>query len=72
MTDFLLSTPSLPEFHISNLRQNPSHYPLIARISGGERIAWLTDHWGAGVWYVTMANIGGLVSPVSMRQEFQA
>jgi translocator assembly and maintenance protein 41 len=62
MTDFLLSTPSLPEFHSANLRRNPSHYPLTARLLGGRRIAWLTERWGAGLWYVTMVNIRGLVS----------
>lgn len=60
MTDFLLSTPSLTEFHNTNLANNPSHYPLLARWLGGERIARLTDIWGAGVWYVTMVNIRGL------------
>jgi translocator assembly and maintenance protein 41 len=61
MTDFLLSTPDLAKFHTANLRQNPSHYPLTARLLGGGRIAWLTDNWGAEVWYVTMVKIKGLV-----------
>ncbi|WWD21524.1 hypothetical protein CI109_106010 [Kwoniella shandongensis] len=60
LTDFLLSTPSAVDFHTTNLKQNPSHYPLYARLMGGERIAWAQESYGAGVWYVTMVNVNGL------------
>jgi translocator assembly and maintenance protein 41 len=62
MTDFLLSTPSLVDFHTANLRHNPSHYPFLARLIGAAGIARLTEAWGAGVWYVTMVHIRDLVS----------
>ncbi|KAK8847438.1 hypothetical protein IAR55_005296 [Kwoniella newhampshirensis] len=60
LTDFLLSTPSAVDFHSVNLRQNPSHYPLYARLMGGEGVAWAQENFGAGVWYVTMVNVNGL------------
>jgi hypothetical protein len=61
MTDFLLSTPSPAEFHTSNIRANPSHYPLYARLLGGSAVAWLQDRWGAGIWYVSMVRVHNLV-----------
>lgn len=61
MTDFLLSTPSPTQFHTSNIRSNPSHYPLYARLLGGSAVAWLQDRWGAGIWYVSMVRVHDLV-----------
>ncbi|WVW78409.1 hypothetical protein I302_100363 [Kwoniella bestiolae CBS 10118] len=60
LTDLLLSTPSPIEFHSTNLRQNPSHYPLHARIMGAKGIAHVQEQWGAGIWYVTDVNINGI------------
>jgi translocator assembly and maintenance protein 41 len=62
MTDFLISTPEPVEFHKDNLRLNPSHYPFWARMAGPKTIASVQDEYGAGVWYVTMVNMRGLVS----------
>jgi len=61
LTDFLFSTPSPASFHTTNLGQNPSHYPLYARLLGGRALGWLQETWGAGVWYVTMVKIHGIV-----------
>ncbi|WVR04672.1 hypothetical protein IAU60_001683 [Kwoniella sp. DSM 27419] len=60
LTDLLLSTPSATVFHSVNLRQNPSHYPLYARLIGGAGIGWAQEKLGAGVWYVTMVEINGV------------
>ncbi|ODO08714.1 hypothetical protein L198_00447 [Cryptococcus wingfieldii CBS 7118] len=59
LTDLLLSTPNAEEFHSINLRQNPTHYPLYARLLGAKSVARIQEKWGAGVWYVTMVDIGG-------------
>ncbi|WVF69754.1 hypothetical protein IAT40_004533 [Kwoniella sp. CBS 6097] len=60
MTDLLISTPSATDFHQVNLRQNPSHYPLYARLMGGAGIGWAQEKLGAGIWYVTMVEINGI------------
>ncbi|WWD00626.1 hypothetical protein V866_007561 [Kwoniella sp. B9012] len=60
LTDLLLSTPSSIDFHTLNLRQNPAHYPLHARLIGAKGIAHIQERWGAGVWYVTDVNINGI------------
>ncbi|WVQ98103.1 hypothetical protein IAU59_005225 [Kwoniella sp. CBS 9459] len=60
MTDLLISTPSATEFHSTNLRQNPSHYPMYARLMGGAGIGWAQEKLGAGIWYVTMVEINGI------------
>ncbi|WWC59516.1 uncharacterized protein I303_102072 [Kwoniella dejecticola CBS 10117] len=57
LTDLLLSTSSPVEFHSINLRQNPSHYPLHARLIGAKGVAHIQETWGAGVWYVTDVKI---------------
>ncbi|WRT64727.1 uncharacterized protein IL334_001661 [Kwoniella shivajii] len=59
LTDLLISTPSAIDFHTINLRQNPSHYPLHARLMGAGRIAHVQENWGAGVWYVTDVKLNG-------------
>lgn len=61
LTDLIISTPDARAFHTTNLRQNPTHYPLLARLIGGNGIAWLQENWGARVWYVTMVKIRNLV-----------
>lgn len=61
MTDYLLSVPDTKAFHSANMRRNPSHYPMTARTLGAAATGWLTENWGAGVWYVTMVRIRGLV-----------
>lgn len=57
--------PSPVEFHNANLRQNPSHYPLYARLLGAGPVAWLQEKWGASMWYVTNVRVQGMVSPSS-------
>ncbi|WVQ75992.1 hypothetical protein IAR50_005628 [Cryptococcus sp. DSM 104548] len=59
LTDLLLSTPNAEDFHSINLHQNPTHYPLYARLLGPKVVASIQEKWGAGVWYVTMVDIGG-------------
>ncbi|WWC86869.1 uncharacterized protein L201_001748 [Kwoniella dendrophila CBS 6074] len=60
LTDLLLSTSSPVEFHTINLRQNPSHYPLHARLMGPGGIAHVQENRGAGVWYVTDVKVNGI------------
>lgn len=65
MTDYLVSVACTTTFHRANMRRNPSHYPMTARIIGAAAVGWLTEHWGAGVWYVTMVRMRNLVRDVS-------
>ncbi|OCF45840.1 hypothetical protein I317_00328 [Kwoniella heveanensis CBS 569] len=60
MTDLLISTPLAADFHDVNLRQNPGHYPLYARLMGGAGIGWAQEKFGAGIWYVTMVEVNGI------------
>ncbi|KAL7420032.1 Mitochondrial translocator assembly and maintenance protein 41 [Cryptotrichosporon argae] len=60
LTDFILATPSAAAFHTANIRQNPDHYPLYARVLGGRAVGWAQERWGAGMWYVTNVGIGAL------------
>ncbi|TXT08947.1 hypothetical protein VHUM_02421 [Vanrija humicola] len=60
LTDFILSTPNAVDFHRANLAQHPSHYPLYARVLGPRFVGWLTESFGAGLWYVTMVKFGDL------------
>jgi translocator assembly and maintenance protein 41 len=64
LTDLIVSTPSARNFHRINLRQNPSHYPLMARIIGSGGITWIQENWGARVWYVTMVQLLGKVRSI--------
>ncbi|KAL1411496.1 Mitochondrial translocator assembly and maintenance protein 41 [Vanrija albida] len=60
LTDFIIATPNAVDFHAVNLRQHPSHYPLYARVLGPRFVGWLTESFGAGLWYVTMVKFGDL------------
>lgn len=77
LTDFLISTPSAYEFHRINMRQNPSHYPLYARLMGARAVAGVQETLGAEVWYVTMVKIGdlqvkyGVISTPSLRRDLE-
>lgn len=62
LTDLLIATPDAEVFHNINLAQNPGHYPVYARWMGGKGIGWVQEKWGAGVWYVTMVDMNGVVS----------
>lgn len=62
LTDLLIATPDAEVFHKINLAQNPGHYPVYARWMGGKGVGWVQEKWGAGVWYVTMVDINGVVS----------
>ena len=61
MTDFLISTSDPLAFHKENLQVNPDHYPFWARQAGAGVVTRVQEDYGAGVWYVTMVNIQGLV-----------
>ncbi|WWC67994.1 uncharacterized protein I206_101913 [Kwoniella pini CBS 10737] len=75
LVDLLLSTSSPIDFHTINLRQNPSHYPLHARLIGAKGISHIQENWGANVWYVTNVKIGntsvkyGIISNSSLIQD---
>lgn len=60
LVDFIVAAPDLEAFHAANLRENPDHYPLFARVLGAPAVAALNDRWGAGLWYVTMVRVAGL------------
>lgn len=62
LTDLLIATPDAEVFHNINLAQNPGHYPVYARWMGGKGVGWVQEKWGAGVWYVTMVDMNGVVS----------
>lgn len=64
MTDFLIATPDPLAFHTDNLARNAAHYPTWARIAGSGRIARVQEDYGAGIWYVTMVTVNGLVRTV--------
>lgn len=66
LTDLLISTPDAEAFHKINLEQNPRHYPVYARWMGGKGVGWVQEKWGAGVWYVTMVDINGVVGRLSV------
>jgi hypothetical protein len=66
MTDFLVSTSDAVSFHAENLKTNPSHYPLWARIAGPRTVASVQETMGAEIWYVAMVNIKGLVSVIHL------
>ena len=65
MTDFLIAAPDPLAFHTDNLARNASHYPTWARIAGPGRVARVQEDYGAGIWYVTMVTVNGLVRVVS-------
>ena len=66
MTDFLIYTSDPLAFHKENLEVNPDHYPFWARQAGAGVVARVQEDYGAGVWYVTMVNIQGLVHTSAM------
>jgi len=61
MTDFLVSTSDPLSFHRENMQSNPDHYPSWSRLAGAGVVTRVQEDYGAGVWYVTMVNIQGLV-----------
>ena len=61
MTDFLISTSDPLTFHRHNMQDNPTHYPYWSRKAGAGIVSRVQEDYGAGVWYVTMVNIHGLV-----------
>lgn len=66
MTDLLISVSDPLSFHRQNLLKNPSHYPLWARVAGANSVVRVQEEYGAGIWYVTMVQLGGVVSAASV------
>ena len=62
MIDLIITTPSNLDFHAANLTQNPSHYPLHARVLGASWVTWIQESFGAGAWFIPMVRLANMVS----------
>ncbi|OAV99937.1 hypothetical protein PTTG_01447 [Puccinia triticina 1-1 BBBD Race 1] len=62
MLDFIFAVSHPSHWHSINLRHNPSHYSLPARILGSPGVTWLQEHGpGAGLWFNVQAKINDRV-----------
>ena len=62
LVDFIIAVTHPYHWHSINIQQNPSHYPLPAKLFGSKAIYFLQHTFGARIWYVSMVDIDGIVS----------
>ncbi|TIB71883.1 hypothetical protein E3Q18_02013 [Wallemia mellicola] len=60
LVDFIIAVTHPHHWHSINIQQNPSHYPLGAKLFGNKAITFLQRKFGAQVWYVTMVEVDGI------------
>ena len=60
MLDFMFAVTHPAHFHSINMQQNPSHYPLHARLLGSSYISKV-EEFGPGVWFNAYVPMNGVV-----------
>ncbi len=63
MLDFMFAVTHADHWHSINMHQNPSHYPLGARMLGSSFVAKV-EEISPGVWFNSMVRMDGVVRPV--------
>lgn len=61
MLDFIFAVSHADHWHSINMNQNPSHYPLAARLAGSGLVSRL-QNTSAGLWFNPYAKVNGVVS----------
>ena len=67
MLDFMFAVTHPDHFHSINLHQNPSHYPLHARLLGSDYISRV-QAMGPGIWFNAYVQVNGVVSNFRLRR----
>lgn len=66
MLDFMFAVTHPAHFHSINMHQNPSHYPLHARMLGSSYVSKIGE-MGPGVWFNAYVPVNGVVCPVKFK-----
>jgi len=61
MLDFMFAVTHPGHFHSINMQQNPSHYPLHARLLGSDYVSRVQE-FGPGVWFNAYVPMNDVVS----------
>ncbi|XP_012284531.1 phosphatidate cytidylyltransferase, mitochondrial [Orussus abietinus] len=76
MLDLIFVVRNSSQWHMENLRRNPSHYSGLMRILGHKAVTKLQEHSGAGIYFNTLVKTAegrtvkyGVVSEVSLVED---
>ncbi|KAG8856451.1 Mitochondrial translocator assembly and maintenance protein 41 [Tulasnella sp. 330] len=59
MLDFIFAVSHPDHWHSINMHQNPSHYPLLARLAGGSLVSRF-QNISPGLWFNPYASVNGV------------
>lgn len=70
MLDFIFAVSHADHWHSMNMDQNPSHYPLTARLAGSDLVSRF-QNISPGVWFNAYIPVNGVVSSSRQSQPFR-